>query len=205
MEAKLLLVPWAVAIMYSSIPLFWLAIHPFAHSWRRMKRSPYLALLPIWAVIIFAIGWITWPWRSQQIYSTPWMWAPALLLFLLGMRTYSRIFSEFGGHKLSGEAELRPEEHTQELVITGLHARMRHPIYVAHLANLAGWTLGSGLVVNFVLLAVSVLLTFPLMVLIEERELERRFGARFLEYKARVPLVPFPGWKSISHAQRPRA
>jgi len=205
MQEKLLLVPWAVAIVYSSIPLFWFAIHPFARSWRRMKRSPYLALLPIWAVIIFSLGWITWPWRAQQIYSTPWMWPPALLLFVYGIRTYRRVFAEFGGHKLSGEAELRPEEHTQELVTTGLHARMRHPIYVAHLANLAGWTLGSGLLVNFVLLAVSVLATFPLMVLIEERELEQRFGDHFREYKARVPLVPFPSGKGISQALRPRA
>jgi protein-S-isoprenylcysteine O-methyltransferase Ste14 len=41
-------------------------------------------------------------------------------------------------------------------------------------------------------LAISALLTFPLMVWMEERELEKRFGQSFLEYKARVPLVPLP-------------
>ena len=205
MQDKLLLVPWAVAIVYSSIPLFWFAIHPFAESWRRMKRSPYRALVPIWAIIILAIGWLTWPWHARQIYSTPWMWLPALLLFFFGFRTYRRVFAEFGEHKLSGEAELRPKEHKQELVTTGLHARMRHPIYLAHLVNLAGWTLGSGLLVNFALLAISVLGTFPLMVLIEERELEQRFGDRFREYKARVPLIPVPAGKNVSRVVRPGA
>ena len=44
MEAKLLHIPWMVSVLYSSIPLFWFAIHPFADFWRRMHRSPYLAV-----------------------------------------------------------------------------------------------------------------------------------------------------------------
>jgi hypothetical protein len=192
MEAKLLHIPWMASVLYGSIPLFWFAIHPFADSWRTMRRSPYRILLPIWAAIIFALAWATWPWRSVRIYSSPWMWALAALLFLYGFRTYTGIRTGFGIRKLSGEAELRPEEHAQELVTTGLHARMRHPIYVAHLLNLAGWAVGSGLAVSFILLAISVLSTFPLMIWMEERELEKRFGQSFREYKARVPLVPLP-------------
>lgn len=191
MEAKLLLIPWLVGVVYSSIPLFWFAIHPFAARWRRMKRSPYRALLPIWAIIIIAEAGITWPWSSWRIYSTPWMWVPAVFLFVVGMRTYRRIFSEFGGHKLSGEAELRPGEHEQELVTSGLHATMRHPIYLAHLANFAAWTLGSGLAINFILLAVSLLVTFPLMIAMEERELLARFGDRYRLYQSTVPALPF--------------
>src|SRR5215472_568408 len=190
MEAKLLLIPWMASVLYSSIPFFWFAIHPFAGAWQRKHRSPYRLLLPIWAVIIFLLGWATWPWHSAQLYSSPWMWAPAILFLFFGFRTYSRIRSDFGGHKLSGEAELRPREHTQELVITGLHARMRHPIYVAHLLNLAGFAIGSGLLVVFVLLAVSLFLTSPLMILLEERELALRFGDDFRDYKLKVPLVP---------------
>jgi hypothetical protein len=196
MEAKLLHIPWMVSVLYSSIPLFWFAIHPFADFWRRMNRSPYLLLLPIWAVIIFALAWVTWPWRSVQLYSSPWMWAPAAPLMFFGLRTYGGIRSGFGTHKLSGEAEVRPQEHQQELVTTGLHARMRHPIYVAHLLNLAGWTIGSGLAVSFVLLALSLLTTFPLMIWFEERELAMRFGTRYREYQRSVPLVPRLFWMS---------
>jgi hypothetical protein len=192
MEAKLLHIPWMVSVLYSSIPLFWFAIHPFADSWRKMHRSPYLLLLPIWAAIIFALAWTTWPWHGVQLYSSAWTWAPAAVLFFLGIRTYAGIRSDFGGHKLSGEAELRPREHAQELVTTGLHARMRHPIYIAHLLNLAGFAIGSGLTVSFVLLAASALSTFPLMIWIEERELEKRFGQNFRDYKTRVPLFPMP-------------
>src|SRR5262249_11504009 len=93
--------------------------------------------------------------------------------------------------QLHRRAELRPDEHDPRLVTTGLHTRMRHPIYFAHLAIFTGWTIGSGLIVNFVLLAVSALITFPLMIWLEERELEKRFGQSYRDYKARVPLIPF--------------
>ena len=39
MEATLLHIPWKVSVLYSSIALFWFAIHSFAGSWRRMPRS----------------------------------------------------------------------------------------------------------------------------------------------------------------------
>jgi len=155
-----------------------------------MGRSPYRLLLPTWAVLIFLLGWITWPGRAVPLYSAPWMWAPAAFLLLVGGSIYVRVGSSFGAHKLSGEAELRPAEHEQELVTTGLHSRMRHPIYVAHLVNLAGWTIGSGLIVSYVLLTISLLVTFPLMIQLEERELEERFGSSYREYQQRVPLLP---------------
>jgi hypothetical protein len=191
MEAKLLHIPWMVSVLYSSVPLFWFAIHPFADFWRRMNRSPYLLLLPIWAAIISALAWATWPWHSERLYSSPWMWVPAALLMFFGLKTYRGIRSGFGLRKLSGEAELRPQEHAQELVTTGLHARMRHPIYFAHLANLTGWALGSGLAISFVLLGVSLFLTFPLMIILEERELADRLGEPYRIYQSIVPALPF--------------
>ncbi len=190
MPHSLLLLPWFAGVLYSSIPLFWFAIHPFADRWQRMRRSPYRLLLPLWAAIIAALGAITWPWHAHRIYSARWMWLFALPFFLIGVRIYRGIQGAFGLERLSGRAELRPEEIPQALVVTGLHATMRHPIYIAHLAVLTGWTVGSGLTVNFALLAISVLCTFPLMIRLEERELEKRFGAAWREYRERVPLIP---------------
>jgi len=128
-----------MGILYGSIPLFWFAIHPFADRWRKMSRSPYRALLPLWAVIILALSWAAWPWRSAQIYFQGWTWALALPFFALGLRTYASIRSGFG-RKLTGEAELRPDEHEQQLVVTGLHAayaapNLFCPIYATWLAG----------------------------------------------------------------------
>lgn len=190
MGEKLLLVPWSIGILYSSIPLFWFFIHPIVRRWQRMQRSPYRLLLPLWALMIGILMLITWPWHSRQIYSSAWPWLPALLFFLLGARTYLRIVPDFGLRNFTGETELRPQEHEQALVTTGLHQRMRHPIYFAHLCMFAAWTIGSGLIANFILLGVGLFVTFPLMIWLEERELKKRFGQSFLDYKARVPLIP---------------
>jgi protein-S-isoprenylcysteine O-methyltransferase Ste14 len=192
MGEKLLLVPWLTGMFYASIPSFWLVIHPLARHWQAMPRSPYRFLLPFWAATIGVLGSATWAWHSVQVYSVWWMWLPALLLFVLGLSIYRRIGPQFGIHNFAGASELRPKEHAQVLVTSGLHMRMRHPIYFAHLCMFTGWTIGSGLLVNFVLLALSALLTFPLMIWLEERELERRFGQSFRQYQACVPLFPLP-------------
>jgi len=47
-------------------------------------------------------------------------------------------------------------------------------------------------VVNFVLLAISLIVSYPLMILLEERELEKRFGDSYRKYKTSVPLFPLP-------------
>jgi hypothetical protein len=39
MEAKLLLIPWLASVLYGSIPLFWMIIHPFAGRWRRQSTN----------------------------------------------------------------------------------------------------------------------------------------------------------------------
>ncbi len=189
----LLRIPWLLSVGYSSIPLFWFAIHPFAQTWRRHHWSPYRALLPIWAFVIAAEIWITWPWRGLRLYSSPYMWLAALPFFFLAWRTYRRIFTEFGGRNLSGAAGIMNDAGSGSLIITGMHARMRHPIYVAHLCNFAGLTIGSGRTVNFALLAISLIVTYPLMIVLEERELVNRFGASYREYKETVPvfLIPF--------------
>jgi protein-S-isoprenylcysteine O-methyltransferase Ste14 len=190
---ELLLVAWAIGVLYSSIPLFWFVIHPFAGRWQAMSRSPYRILLPLWAVMIGVLGSATWPWHAVRLYFPRLTWIPAILFFVAGGMIYRRVRSDFGVHTFTGETELRPEEHQQALVTSGLHTRMRHPIYFAHLCMFAAWTMGSGLLVDFVLLAISALLTFPLMIWLEERELEKRFGQSFREYQARVPLIPFSG------------
>ena len=187
----LLRISWLLGVGYSSIPLFWFAIHPFPGTWRRLHWSPYRTLLPIWAVVILAQLWITWPWHALRLYSAHYMWLAALPFLILGWRTYRRIFAEFGGRNLSGASEIRNEADSGSLVNSGMHARMRHPIYFAHLCNFAGLTIGSGLTVNFVLLAISLIMTYPLMIALEERELEMRFGNSYREYKESVPLFPF--------------
>ena len=76
---------WLACVVYSTIPLFWLMIHPFAKAWR---SAATFALPPADAGMdddVVAMAAITAPWRSTRLYRADWAWVPAALLFSMGL------------------------------------------------------------------------------------------------------------------------
>ena len=178
---------WALCVIYSTIPSYWLLIHPFAPRWRKWRRSPYVALLPVWIATWIVFAAITWPWRSYSLYESAWSWLPALVFFALGIRLYVRARHRFSGAMLAGHPELNATSQ-QRLITTGIRARIRHPIYAGHLCELLAWSIGTGLAVCYGL-TLFALLTGALMIHLEDEELERRFGQQAREYRSRVPAI----------------
>jgi protein-S-isoprenylcysteine O-methyltransferase Ste14 len=174
--------------VYATIPAFWIAVHPFAGRWRARNRNPFPALITIWVGMIAAALLLTWPLRELRIYSTALALIPAAVLFAGAIFIYRRSGRAFGRDNLIGRTELEPAKHEQTLVTTGMHARIRHPIYLAHLLMLTSWTIASGAAAMFALLAFAVV-TGALMIRLEDAELEARFGNAFREYRKRVPAV----------------
>lgn len=174
--------------VYCTIPLFWLVVHPFITRWRTHGRRAYMQILPLWIVFIATTFLILWPFRFARFYTTGWSWAPAACLFLVGFSIYSQAFKAFRREQVSGLAELEPQRHRQELVMTGIRAHVRHPIYLGHLCEILGWCVGTGLVALYALAAFSVV-TGILMIGIEDRELEARFGDAYRNYRDNVPAV----------------
>ena len=80
-------------------------------------------------------------------------------------------------------------EHPQQrLVISGIRERVRHPIYVAHLCEMLAWSAGTGLAVCYGL-TVFAMISGAIMIRLEDRELEQRFGDEYRAYRERVPAV----------------
>lgn len=142
MSQFLKLAGWLLCVVYASIPLFWLMIHPRAGYWNSRKRSPYRILLPLWIGIWVLLALLTFSWRRVALYTTPWTWLPAVFLFAAGFWLYSKAGGEFTPAQLSGIAELRPHEHRQQLITTGVRAHLRHPVYLAHLCEILARTGG---------------------------------------------------------------
>jgi len=188
------LLGWMACAVYATIPSFWLLIHPWAARWRERKHSPYFVLLPVWFGMWMMSGLVTLPWRHIQLYSVPWTWIPAVLLFGAGLWIYSQSGRGFSPKQLGGVPELRAENPEQRLVTTGIRARVRHPVYLAHLCEMVAWSLGTGLAVCHGLVAFAVV-TGAVMIRMEDEELAQRFGAEFSAYRERVPSVlPKVGW-----------
>jgi protein-S-isoprenylcysteine O-methyltransferase Ste14 len=179
---------WIACIVYSTIPSFWLLIHPRAEYWRSRNRSPYFILLPAWIAMWILIGLLTSSWRHTILYATRWTWIPAILLFSTGFGIYAQSGQYFSGAQLGGLPEVLPNHREQKLVTSGIRSRVRHPVYVAHLCEMLAWSAGTGLAICYGLTAFAIV-TGAIMIRLEDGELEQRFGKAYTLYKATVPAI----------------
>jgi len=179
---------WLVCVVYSTIPLFWLMVHPRAHRWRASDASPFRVLVPAWIVMWVGIGALTGPWLDAMFYSTPWTWIPSALLFGTGIFLYFNAGAHFSWAQLGGLPEVRAGHHDDRLVTTGIRSRVRHPVYLAHLCEMLAWSVGTGLAVCWLLTAVA-MTTGAVMIRMEDDELEKRFGPQYPAYRSKVPAM----------------
>lgn len=179
---------WLACIVYSTIPSFWFMVHPRADRWRASSGSPYKVLVPAWLLMWICPGAITWHWRAAAIYTTWWSWLPAAVFFAIGVRLYKLGHVGFSSGQLSGLPEVVAGHREQRLVTSGIRARVRHPVYLAHLCEMLAWSAGTGLLVCWALTAFAIV-TGAVMIRMEDAELEKRFGEEFLEYRQHVPAV----------------
>jgi protein-S-isoprenylcysteine O-methyltransferase Ste14 len=180
-------VAWLACVVYATIPSFWLVIHPRTDYWR-LQQSPYRRLIPLWTAMWAIAGVITGPWRNLTLYTTAWAWLPAVLLFGSGIWIYRLSGAGFSAAQLGGLPEILPGHREQRLATAGIRARVRHPVYLGHLCEMLAWSVGTGLAVCYGLTAFA-LLTGGVMIRLEDRELEKRFGEEYRNYKRQVPAV----------------
>jgi protein-S-isoprenylcysteine O-methyltransferase Ste14 len=182
-----------VCSVYCTIPLFWLVFHPFVERWRKYGRKAYWAIMPAWGIFIAAAFALGWPFRHLHLYGSKVPWVLGVLFILAGLSIYRSASLGFDRAKFSGLAELEPSRHDQKLVVSGIRTQVRHPIYLGHLCEVMGWTVGTGSIALCALLLFAAI-TGAIMIRREDAELEQRFGDLYRQYRDRVPaLLPkFP-------------
>lgn len=84
-------------------------------------------------------------------------------------------------------ARVALERTPSYLLQRGPYALSRHPMYLAELALLFGWSIFYGSVAVLIAFLVACVFFNFIHVPREERALEARFGEAYLEYKNRVP------------------
>jgi protein-S-isoprenylcysteine O-methyltransferase Ste14 len=179
---------WLACVVYSTIPLFWLMVHPRARRWREREASPFRVLVPAWIVMWAGVAALTGPWRNLTFYSTRWTWAPAAFLFAAGISIYSHAGAHFSWAQLGGLPEVRTGRSDDRLVTTGIRSQVRHPVYLGHLCEMLAWSLGTGLAVCWLLTTLAIA-TGAVMIRMEDAELEKRFGRDYIAYRKRVHAV----------------
>jgi protein-S-isoprenylcysteine O-methyltransferase Ste14 len=167
--------------------LYWVVIHPFARFWRRVGPR---VTVPIVLGICAAVGLVIASFREPLL---AWRWLFHWPLALLGLLVYAvgvaievacrrhlRLSVLLGGPELGGGPG--------RLLTEGIYARTRNPRYLAILVAVLGWALAVNLPAVYILWLVAVP-GFYGIILLEERELEDRFGAPYEEYLRRVPRI----------------
>lgn len=173
--------------------VWWFVVHPFVDFWRRLG-----ARRAIWAVGTMMTASMVPLWLARQHLvgrdlGTHWalVGVAALLLagaFYLGLRRRRQLTMKV----LSGLPELQEDGKGGKLLQEGLYARIRHPRYVEVAAGVLGYAALANHIGTWIMAALLIP-SLHLVVLLEERELARRFGAEYEAYRARVPrYIPRP-------------
>jgi len=190
MLAILRTIGWLLAIVLSTVPAFWLLVHPRAEYWRNRRGARFGILAPVWIAIWIVVAAITWPWRHVVLYDSALFWLAAAPFLAAGFYLYYRGRVSFSYAQLVGRPEVQGEGYEQRLVTSGIRARVRHPVYLGHLCELIGWSLGTGLAVVYILTGFAIV-TGAIMIRMEDDELERRFGEPYRQYRISTPaLIP---------------
>jgi len=111
-----------------------------------------------------------------------------ILLMLLGGLLAGVAVLRFGGSAFLG---LRPEVPSG-LVRSGLHGRMRHPIYTGTIMVLLGWLLLAPTPATALCIAIT-FVYLPIGIHLEELKLLSVFGDDYRRYQREVPAL-WPRW-----------
>ncbi|HUA36726.1 MAG TPA: isoprenylcysteine carboxylmethyltransferase family protein [Candidatus Binataceae bacterium] len=107
---------------------------------------------------------------------------PALILVAIGVTTMTLAIRQFGAAGTNVPTPLP----AKAVVTTGLYSYSRNPIYCSMILIYSGLAIGAASVWSFVLLVPVLLLIRYGVIAREERYLDGKFGAPYIEYRARV-------------------
>lgn len=170
------------------VPVYWLILHPLTGFWRRHVRAAFwIAGIGAWTVggafVVFARSRLIAP-GAPSILSV----AGGVALIAADVMLLIRADRDLGHSKLVGHAELTGK---LELSVRGMYSRVRHPRYTGMIAAVIGACLLAGTLWAWECFGVWLALVM-ISILLEEREMRRRFGDVYEEYCRRVPrFLPF--------------
>lgn len=169
------------------ILLFWVALHPFVAFWRRMGLAATYTILGAGCITLGALLFtLRRPLLAIEFGTGPALWVLTALTYAVSIAFESRARKHLHISALVGVPELRGDGAPATLLTQGIYGKLRHPRYM-------GATFGylaSVFLANYLFLWAALpafLLLLHTVVLLEERELEERFGDAWREYAARVP------------------
>lgn len=176
-----------VVMCYPVGLLLWLAIHPFAVFWRKLGSVWTYLILSIPSLLFMGGIYLLRKKIMTGDFGTHYpLLGLAVVFMILGTIMIMKRRRFFNYSQVTGIPEISRVQYPGKLITDGPYALIRNPRYL----EMALFTLGYVLLANYLAPYVVYLLSLPLVylvVILEERELRRRFGKEYDEYCRRVP------------------
>ncbi|HJV66981.1 MAG TPA: isoprenylcysteine carboxylmethyltransferase family protein [Geomonas sp.] len=200
------LIRYLIALMLiAAVPVaivFWLLVHPFTAFWRRMGTGKAYTVL--FAVLVAVIATMLALHRSLLVsdfgLNVPLAGVGVLFLLVSGWLLF-KLRQKLSLKAMLGVPELSAESEKGSLIADGIYAKIRHPRYTQMTLAIFGYALISNYPAAYGAFIVWCLGIYAVTVL-EERELECRFGEAYGRYRKRVPrFVPRFGQRHKDNMQ----
>jgi protein-S-isoprenylcysteine O-methyltransferase Ste14 len=173
-------------LVWPAVPLFWIPVHGFPRFFRKIEFMSYLVPLILWLPLV----WFFFAHRDFLLrfrLQVPVIIRIAgLVLLLAGTALHVWTGKLLGIKGLIGLPEISSKMHGR-LTNEGPFSVVRHPTYLAHTVMFAGVFLVTGVVAVSVVTLLDFIIINTVVIPLEERELEARFGDEYRRYKKSVP------------------
>ena len=129
--------------------------------------------------------------REAAIFGpAPWSSYFGYMLATFGTIIVVKSFQKLSPYEFVGFSPSDEFTKADPLVVTGLHAHVRHPIYSGLILIFAGYSLVQPMLSSLIHLGMLIIY-LPIGIHLEEKKLIQKFGKAYEDYKKRVPaLVP---------------
>lgn len=179
----------ALTATMPSVLLFWMLIHPLAKLWRRFHPGVVYGV----TLGVFIIGMAVIASLRNRLLVTDWGTEPILIVLgagFLGVSVWLRMLigNAFTLSQLVGLPELAVQGTYPQagLVTTGIYAQMRHPRYTQLIVASLGYAFFANYPAAYIVVAAFIPGIY-FVALLEERELNERFGSAYADYARLVP------------------
>lgn len=178
------------------IPLFWIPVHISTNFFKKLGFLTYLIFILIWLPLALCIyinkGYLL----KLKIAFPTLINITGLTLLLFGLILHiwtARLLSLLG---IIGVPEISSKVK-RKLITNGPFSITRHPTYFAHTLIFFGVFLLSEVVVVGIVTLVDFIIVNSIIIPLEERELIKHFGIKYILYKEKVPCRFFPCIRSL--------
>lgn len=191
METAAYYVALVMVVAIPGVVPCWLLIHPFAEKWRKIGAfTTYLIVCSIGCAIMIAMYLVREPLLMIRFGVRMPLVILAGLLFAIGIYLGILRMRHLSPSTMLGLPEISRTRGPGRLVTEGIYSCVRHPRYLEGGFAIAAAALFSNYLAAYLLIVFYIVLIY-LVIILEERELKRRFGTAYEEYCKKVPrFVP---------------